>query len=173
MYHDSNVGDTQGGSSAFKRDLHAAVEELNNADSLEQIERVLHVSARPLTGAHGIALILRDGDFCHYVDEDAIGPLWKGQKFPMAACISGWSMLKRQTVCIPDIRLDKRIPQNLYENTFVRSLVMTPVGTEPPVGALGAYWGHVYTASADELAIIKALAGAVGNAINRLRSAAP
>ena len=171
MYHDSNVADTQSNPSTSERGVHTALADLNNAESLEQIEQTLRVSARPLTGAHGVALILRDGDFCHYVDEDAIGPLWKGQKF--AACISGWSMLKRQTVCIPDIRLDKRIPQNLYENTFVRSLVMTPVGTEPPVGALGAYWGHVYTASADEVAIIKALAGAAGNAINRLQSGAP
>ncbi len=88
--------------------------------------------------------------------------LWKVQRFPMARCISGWSMLKRQTVCIADIRRDHCIPYNLYEMTFVRSLVMTPAGN-PPVGALGAYWGHVYTAAPDEVAWVEALAQATGS----------
>ena len=82
--------------------LRSTLEQLNEAENLERIERIHHESGRRLIGAHGVALVLRDGDFCHYVDEDAIGPLWKGQRFPMAACISGWSMLKQQTVCIAD-----------------------------------------------------------------------
>jgi len=153
-------------------DLDFTLERLNEADTIEQIEQILHESARRLIGAHGVALILRDGDFCHYVDEDAIGPLWKGQRFTMAACISGWSMLKRQTVCIADIRLDRRVPHDLYENTFVRSLVMTPVATDPPVGALGAYWGHVYTAPPEEVTTVEALAKGIGAAIKRVRSTA-
>jgi hypothetical protein len=88
----------------------------------------------------------------------------------MGACISGWSMLKRQTVCIANIRIDKRIPYNLYENTFVRSLVMAPIEKNPPVGALGAYWSRAYSASPGEIATVEALAGATGAAIMRLRS---
>jgi hypothetical protein len=113
---------------------------LDKARTIEGIGHVLRHHGRGAIGTDGIALILRDGDFCHYFEEDAIGPLWKGQKFPMGVCISGWAMLKRETVCIPDIRLDKRIPYDLYESTFVRSLVMAPAGKNPPVGALGAYW---------------------------------
>ena len=112
---------------------------------------------------------MREGDFCHYVDEDAIGALWKGQTFPMAACISGWSMLKRQTVCIADIKKDRRIPHDLYETTLVQSLVMTPIGMNPPVGALGAYWGHVYAAQPNEVTTLQSLARAVGDAILRIR----
>src|ERR1700761_6027416 len=99
-------------------DLPGTIERLAASETFDDIAKVLRESARRLTGAHGVALILRDGDFCHYVDEDAIGPLWKGQRFPMAACISGWAMLKRQTVRIPDISVDRRIPRNLYEDTF-------------------------------------------------------
>jgi GAF domain-containing protein len=149
--------------------LRDATERLGNAVTLEEIARTLRDCGRSVIGADGIALILRDGDLCHYFEEDAIGPLWKGQRFPMAACISGWSMLKRQTVCIADIRIDKRIPYNLYENTFVRSLVMAPVEKNPPVGALGAYWSRVYSASAPEIAAVEALAAATGAAILRLR----
>jgi hypothetical protein len=150
-------------------DLAGTLELLRRADGIGRLEQILRDTVRSLIGAH--ALVLRDGDFCHYVAEDAIGPLWKGQKFPMAACISGWAMIKRQTVCIPDIRFDKRIPQDLYEGTFVRSLVMTPLGTEPPIGALGVYWSHFYAARFEEVVTIEALASAIGETIKRAREA--
>jgi GAF domain-containing protein len=149
--------------------LRDSTERLDKAGTIEEIACILRDCGRGVIGADGIALVLRDGDLCHYFEEDAVGPLWKGQKFPMGACISGWAMLKRQTVCIADIRLDKRIPYDLYENTFVRSLVMAPVEKNPPVAALGAYWSWAHVASADEVAAVEALAEAVGTAILRVR----
>jgi GAF domain-containing protein len=149
--------------------LRVTIERLDQAETIEEITRALRDDGRGAIGADGIALVLRDGDFCHYFEEDAIGPLWKGQKFPMGACISGWAMLKRQTVCIADIRLDKRIPYDLYENTFVRSLVMAPVEKDPPVGAFGAYWSWAHVASAEQVAVVEALAEATGAAILRAR----
>ena len=65
-----------------------------------------------------------------------------------------------QTVVIRDIALDRRIPHDLYATTFVKSLIMTPIGTEPPVGALGAYWAEVYTAKPEEVATVERLAQA-------------
>jgi GAF domain-containing protein len=144
-------------------------ERLDGAETIEEIARIVRHDGRRVIGADGIALVLRDGDLCHYFEEDAVGPLWKGQKFPMGACISGWAMLNRQTVCIADIRIDKRIPYDLYENTFVRSLVMAPVEKNPPVGSLGAYWSLAHVASAQEVADVEALAEAVGAAILRVR----
>lgn len=76
--------------------------------------------------------------------EDAVGPLWKGHKFTMTECISGWSMIHRKTAVIPDVFSDERIPVHLYRDTFVRSLLMAPVGVSSPVGALEAYWSSVY-----------------------------
>ena len=149
-------------------ELLAAVERLQTARSIVEVAETLRSSARRLIGSDGVALVLRDGDHCHYVDEDAVGPLWKGQKFPMAACISGWSMLKRQTVCISDIFKDKRIPQDLYADTFVRSLVMTPICNEPPIGALGAYWAREYTATSKEVATVETLARAAGAALSKI-----
>ena len=72
--------------------LRATTHSLNKAGTIEEIARVLRETGRSVIGADGIALILRDGDFCHYFEEDAIGPLWRGQKFPMAACVSGWAI---------------------------------------------------------------------------------
>jgi GAF domain-containing protein len=103
------------------------------------------MTARSLIGCEGIAVILKDGDLCHYVEEDAIGPLWKGQKFPASACVSGWAMLNRETAVVPDIRADERIPYELYAGTFVRALAMAPVNVEAPIAAIGAYWSQPYS----------------------------
>jgi len=40
---------------------------------------------------------------------------------------------------IPDVYLDERIPHDAYRPTFVKSLVMTPIGKEEPIGAIGCY----------------------------------
>src|SRR3712207_7329692 len=47
---------------------------------------------------------------------DSMSPLWKGQRFPAAACISGWAIIHRETVSIADIRTDERIPQEAYRS---------------------------------------------------------
>ncbi len=114
--------------------------QLSMARGVDVILAALRNHARSLVGADGITVVLRDGDKCHYADEDAISPLWKGQRFPLEACISGWAMLNRQPVVIEDIYVDDRIPHAAYRPTFVKSLAMAPVRQEDPVAALGAYW---------------------------------
>ena len=113
----------------------------------------------------GIALVLNDNGACHYVEEDAVGPLWKGHKFDMRECVSGWSMLNRETAVIPDVSDDARVPYHLYQETFVRSLVMAPIGADQPVGALGAYWAQVYQPSGYEIETVEALARATATAL--------
>jgi GAF domain-containing protein len=75
---------------------------------------------------------------CYYADEDAISPLWKGQRFPLSACISGWAIINRQSVVIEDIYADERIPHDAYRPTFVKSLAIVPIRTlEPMILAAG------------------------------------
>src|SRR3569832_959394 len=114
------------------------IEQLSTARTFEDVAAVVRVAARRISGADGVCIVLRDEDRCHYDDEDAISPLWKGRKFPMTACISGWSMLNRQTAIIPDIYKDPRIPHDAYRPTFVKSLVMSPCGGAGPGAAGGA-----------------------------------
>ena len=76
--------------------LVAAVQEMSRARSVPAIQRVVRTAARRMTGADGATFVLRDGDTCFYADEDAIQPLWKGQRFPLSACVSGWAMLNRE-----------------------------------------------------------------------------
>lgn len=144
------------------------VQEVSAARSLERIQQIVRTAARQLTGADGATFVLRDGDRCHYADEDAIAPLWKGGRFPMRACISGWAMMHRQAVVIPDIYQDERIPITVYRPTFVKSLAMMPIRTADPLGAIGVYWADEHLASEEEIQLLGALANATAVAIENV-----
>src|ERR1700759_5577694 len=124
-------------------------------------------TARNICKSDGITFILREGNMCHYVEEDAIGPLWKGQYFPLSACISGWSMLNGQTAVNEDVFTDPRIPHDAYRPTFVKSLIMTPVG-EKNVAAMGAYWKESRQFSDLEQLTVKTFSTIVGKALSNL-----
>lgn len=133
-------------------------QQLSLARDLPTIMKVVRTAARNLTGADGATFILKDNDLCYYADEDAISPLWKGQRFPINNCISGWTMIHKQPVVIENIYNDERIPVEAYKPTFVKSLAMVPIRTINPIGAIGNYWGKRYTPSAEEIKILQSLA---------------
>jgi two-component sensor histidine kinase len=141
------------------------IEDLSLARTVDQIAAVIRSAARRITGADGVAFVMRDGDKCWYLDEDAIGPLWKGKRFPMTACISGWAMLHGRTVVIPDIYQDDRIPHDAYRPTFVKSLVVTPVRREAPIAAIGAYWSETREPTQDEVLKLEVMARAAATAL--------
>lgn len=152
--------------------LDATRARLIGAQSLDQIIAIVRASARSVISADGVTFVLREYNHCHYVEEDAIAPLWKGQKFPMTSCISGWAMMHARTAVIPDIFADDRIPHDVYRKTFVRSLVMAPVGLDSPVAAIGAYWRDKPVISAREAGAVETIANMVGDAMRRTRQAA-
>lgn len=117
-----------------------ASERLAAARSMDEVVEVLRQTAREAVGAEGIAVVIRDEGKCFYVAEDAIGPLWSGSRFDENSCISGWAMQRLETVAIRDVRDDARVPQEAYAPTFVRSMLMAPIGRPRAVAALGAYW---------------------------------
>lgn len=146
-------------------DLVDTIEQLSGARTVEEVAAIVRTAARRISGADGVTFVLRDDDRCWYLDEEAIGPLWKGQRFPMTACISGWVMLNRQTAVIPDIYADPRIPHDAYRPTFVRSLVMTPVRPDDPIAAIGAYWARLGEPAPQEVARLAAVARATATAL--------
>ncbi|MFK0335538.1 GAF domain-containing protein [Rhizobium sp. NPDC090275] len=152
--------------------LTRATAAISRARTLDDVVATIRASARSLVGCEGIAVIRREGDLCHYVEEDAIGPLWKGAKFPASACISGWSMINRQTVVVPDVQQDERIPHELYADTFVRSVAMAPISLAGPVGAIGAYWSQPYEPTRWEVETLEALAEAAATAVDNIGFAA-
>jgi signal transduction histidine kinase len=144
------------------------VQELSLARTLERVMQVVRTAARQLTGADGATFVLRDGPHCFYADEDAIGPLWKGSRFPLGACISGWAMLNSQHAMIPDIYKDPRIPHDAYRPTFVKSLVMVPIRKAAPIGAIGTYWAHERVMPPQELKLLQALADSTSIAMENV-----
>jgi len=134
------------------------VQQLSLAHNLHEIMAVVRTAARKLTGADGATFVLRDHDSCYYAEEDAIAPLWKGLRFPMSTCISGWAMLNKQPAIIEDIYADDRIPIEAYKPTFVKSLAMVPIRTLDPIGAIGNYWATHHKPTPDEILLLQSLA---------------
>ncbi|MEB2869606.1 GAF domain-containing hybrid sensor histidine kinase/response regulator [Pseudomonas rhizosphaerae] len=148
--------------------LHAS-ERLVTAKSIDEVVSVLRETARATVGAEGIAIAIEHDGHCSYVAEDAVSPLWQGKTFPIERCVSGRAMLGNETIVIPDVRLDSRIPQDAYALTFVRSLIMVPIGQPVAVAALGAYWSEAQPHSRDTVERLESLARLATIAIENAR----
>lgn len=150
-------------------DLVEVIQRLSQARTVETVQDIVRHAARRLTDADGATFVLCDNDQCHYIDEDAIGPLWKGQRFPLTACVSGWAMLNRKPAVIEDVFADPRVPHAAYQPTFVKSLVTVPIRTIDPIGAIGVYWAAKRAPADDEVRLLQALADTTAVAIENVR----
>ncbi|MHB8790331.1 MAG: PAS domain S-box protein [Desulfobulbaceae bacterium] len=148
--------------------LISAIQELASARTLEGVQRIVVTSARKLGGADGATMVFRDGEFCYYAEEDGIGPLWKGKRFPLASCISGWVMLNRTPAIVEDIFADERISVDAYRPTVVKSLVMVPVNTTEPVAVIGNYWSRTHRPAPIEVQLLQILADAAARAVENV-----
>jgi signal transduction histidine kinase/DNA-binding NarL/FixJ family response regulator len=148
----------------YEQLVHTVIE-LSMTRDLPSMMNIVTSAARRLTGADGAAFVLRDGDLSHYADEDAIGPLWKGQKFPVASCISGWAMTQRQPAVVDDIYTDGRMDAAPYLDTFVRSVAVVPIRAADPIGAIGNYWANHHDPDPSEVKLLQALADATAVAM--------
>lgn len=147
--------------------LEEVSEKLAAATDPASVQEIVRSAARAIARSHGSTLVLREDDQCFYADEDAISPLWKGQRFPLTQCISGWAMLRGEPAIVPDVYRDERIPVEAYRPTFVKSLAIVPIGDEP-VGAIGVYWATNHTAAPGELAALQDLASLTAAALTRV-----
>jgi len=145
------------------------VEKLSMANTLPAITQIVAEAARKLSGADGATFVLRDDTNCFYADETAISPLWKGKRFPLESCISGWAMNNREIVVIGDIYQDDRIPHDAYRPTFVKSLCMVPIRIENPMGAIGNYWANGYCPGPEEIKLLQVLANSAAIALENFQ----
>lgn len=146
-----------------------ALKNFSSAKDLSGIMGTTRRIARDVTGSDGVTFVLRDGDMCYYADEEAISPLWKGCRFPMSTCISGWAMKNQRTALVDDIEEDPRIPTDVYRPTFVQSLLMVPIRKKDPIGAIGNYWAEQHRPTQEEIETIQALAEIAGVAMENVR----
>lgn len=154
--------------SAMER-LVEVVQELSRAKTIEEVTEIVRVAALELTKADGATFVMRDGKQCYYAEENSLAPLWKGMRFPISACVSGWAMLHGQSVVIEDIYKDSRIPHDAYKPTYVKSLVMVPIRQSAPIGAIGNYWATKRMPSEEEVAILQALADTTSVALENIK----
>jgi len=145
------------------------VQDLSLATDLQTLMSIVRKTARRSTGAEGVTFVLNEKDHCYYADEDAIAPLWKGQRFPIHSCISGWVMVNRAPAVIGDIYQDSRIPHKAYKATFVKSMVMVPIRTLDPLGAIGAYWSTQYVPTDQEVRMLQAIADVTAVAFKNIQ----
>jgi signal transduction histidine kinase len=145
------------------------VQELSLARNINAITAIVRRAARELTNADGATFVLREGGQCYYAEENAIKPLWKGQRFPIDSCIGGWAMLNKQHVIIENVKGDERIPYAAYRPTFIKSLVMVPIRSENPIGAIGNYWATHHRATPEEVSLIQALADTTAVAMENVQ----
>jgi two-component sensor histidine kinase len=145
--------------------LVAVIRRVSLCHSINEVMETVTPAARLLLKADGITFVLREGDDCFYAEEDSISPLWKGKRFPLHACISGWCMLEKRSAAIEDIYSDPRIPHDAYRPTFVQSLAMVPVRQDDPIAALGAYWRLRRPITPGEIELLQAIANAAGLAV--------
>ena len=142
--------------------------EISGVRDVLEFGSVVRLAARRINAADGATVVLKEGEQCFYVDESAVGPLWKGKKFPLVSCISGWAMMNKASVAIENIFLDSRIPADLYRPTFVKSLAMVPVVQHAPLAAIGNYWAVRHRPDADEIYRLEKLASVVASSLARL-----
>lgn len=145
------------------------IQQLSMVRSLDEVQHLVAHAARELTGCDGATFVLREKTQCYYAEEHSISPLWKGQRFPLEACISGWCMQNGMAVNIPDVFADPRVPHTTYRDTFVKSMVMVPIRTLDPVGAIGNYWAAPHHASAEEVHLLQTLADSVSVVLENVR----
>ncbi|MEN9021405.1 MAG: ATP-binding protein [Verrucomicrobiales bacterium] len=145
--------------------LVAAITQLVQVDSTEEIGAIIVKAARNLTGADGATLVMKEGNQCYYIDEDAISPLFKGQRLPLNSRICGWCIRNKQQVSTPDVYADDRISAEDYRPTFVKSLAVAPVGKAEPLAAIAAYWATRHQPTTEELRQLQLLADSTALAI--------
>ena len=149
--------------------LVGVVQELSLVRDLAGVMAIVRRAARDLTGADGATFVLKDAGQCYYAEENAISPLWKGCRFPMEACVSGWVMMNRQSTVIENIFADARVPVDAYRPTFVRSMAMVPIRTRDPLGAIGNYWAQIYSPPPEQIAVLQALADTTAVAMENVQ----
>ena len=153
-------------------DLARTIGSLTAAGSKADVIRIVKANTRRFMAADGIAIILLDGKYCHYVEEDAETPLWKGQRIMISKCPAGRSMTSSETVIIEDVNGGEGSRTSAYEGTFVKSAIIVPVFDGEDAAAIGVYWSEARRPTPSDVAAAETLGHAVSASLSKLRQLA-
>ena len=90
-------------------DIVAVVPALAACRDPEAVCAVLAESTRARIGADGVTVVLRDGERCRYVEEHALGPLWKGRDFAVGECPEQAQRGKRVLLLLGQVRAEQAL----------------------------------------------------------------
>lgn len=138
--------------------LLSVLSDVSHIKVYDDVTTTLKNATKKLINCDASSIILKDGDQCHYIDEDSAQPLWKGMKFPLDDCISGWAIKNESTAVVPDIYDDARVPSNLYKHTLIKSMLVSPLKNQHVHGAISVYWTVPHQPSPTEIHILETLA---------------
>lgn len=150
-------------------ELVGVVQQLSHVRTMDEVMKIVRRAARQLTGADGATFVLLEDNMCYYADEDAIQPLWKGQRFPTSNCIIGHVAVARKPILIEDIYKDPRVPIEFYKPTFVKSMAVVPIRSDAPIGGIGNYWAKLHRPTEHEIELLQALANTTSLAIENVQ----
>lgn len=145
--------------------LVSAIQDMSLARSVPEIHRVISHTARRLNRANGSDVALLEGASCHFVDEDGLGPGWKGRRIPVDSCLAGWSIRNRRPLVVTDVLADIRLPVAPFWSTPVTSLMVVPIRSKFPIGALSNYWIEPHSPTDEDVTLLQALADAASVAL--------
>lgn len=152
------------------RELFKWIRILASARTITALAECVVDAATALLGAQGAAFVVRDGEFCQYVEMNAIAPKWwKSQRFPLNACVCGWTILNARPAIVPDVFNDDRVPGRCYLGSEIKSLLAVPIGGKNALGAMPVYWDNPHQPTEGEIAIATSLADAAATMIDNLR----
>lgn len=115
------------------------------APSFEDVCRGVVALVERMTGSIA-SVALREGTF--------VVPL-RGAPLPIDDCIAGWALLHDETVVIPDVAHDARA---LRVPETTTSLVVVPLRTVEPFGAISAYWTEAPAEPGRAAAVVESIA---------------
>lgn len=139
-------------------DLLTVLSDVSHIKVYEDITSTLKTAAKRLIHCDASSIIIRVDEDCHYIDEDSEQPLWKGMRFPLNNCITGWAILNGSTAIIPDIYDDARVPAELYRHTSIQSMMVAPLKNKNMQGgAISVYWNKRHSPSSAEVHILNTL----------------
>lgn len=144
-------------------------QELATKRNLDELAAMVSASAREMLMADGGTLVLLEESKTHYIDESAVSPLFKGQRFPAQQCICGWAINNNSAVAIEDVHEDDRIARDAYRNSFVTSLLAVPIRTNPPRGSIAVYWSDKHKATDVEVELLESLASSTAVAMDNIQ----
>lgn len=133
------------------------------------IVRAVKESAGELADADGVSILLRDGADIYSLDETSTEPICDGVRVPLTSCLSGWVVLRGSQALVADVDDDGRVAAIDLGGADARSVVVVPIRSADPIGALSVCWTEFHIPEDDVVLALQTLANAVAIAVENAR----